>query len=54
MGAQWSEKGLAEHDTCEGTNALLAYMRDERARQCFGDNEAARKEFLSGWPFDTA
>ncbi|KAG7287096.1 hypothetical protein NEMBOFW57_006601 [Staphylotrichum longicolle] len=54
MGAWWPERGLAEHEAYEETKALLTYMRDEIAKQCFGDDETEREEFLSGWPFETA
>lgn len=53
MGEKWPEKGLVEHEAFEETKALLMYMRDEIAEQCFGDDEAAKAEFLRGWPFET-
>jgi hypothetical protein len=54
--AQWPRGGLASiavHEDYDEFKALLTYTRDEIARQCFGDDETARKGFLENWPFDT-
>jgi hypothetical protein len=54
--AQFPTGGLASiaaHEDYEEFKALLTYTRDEIARQCFCDDEEARKGFLENWPFDT-
>ncbi|KAH6855793.1 hypothetical protein B0I37DRAFT_63028 [Chaetomium sp. MPI-CAGE-AT-0009] len=53
LSEQWPERGLVEHEVYEETKALLTYVRDEMAEQCFGGDEAAKEEFVKGWPFDS-
>lgn len=53
LGSQWPEKGVVDHGAYEETKALLTYVRDEMAEQCFAGDEAAKAEFVRGWPFET-
>jgi hypothetical protein len=52
LGSQWPEKGLVDHEAYEETKALLTYVRDEMAEQCFGEDEVAKAGFVRGWPFE--
>ena len=51
MGEQWP--GLTPRETYDEMKDFLTYARDEMARQCFGDDEDAKKGLLEGWPFKT-
>lgn len=53
LGSQWPEKGLVDHEAYEETRALLAYVRDEMAEQCFAGDEVAKAEFVRGWPCES-
>ncbi|KAK3294041.1 uncharacterized protein B0H64DRAFT_374877 [Chaetomium fimeti] len=53
LGDRWPENGLVEHEAYEETRALLTYVRDEMAEQCFGGDEVAEGEFVRGWPFES-